>query len=57
MRSLWKGSAALCVLLAILMAPGALAAERTGDHRWGDRFERAKRFIVTVLARVSWPPG
>jgi hypothetical protein len=47
--------AALLALLTVLVAQTAVAKER--DRRLGDRFERAKRFIVELLGRLGPPPG
>lgn len=60
MRGMSKGfrrTAALLALLTVLVAQGAAAADRDGDRGLRDRFERAKRFVVTVFARLSIPPG
>lgn len=60
MRGVFKGfrrGAALLALLTVLVAQGAVAAERDGDRGLRERFERAKRFLVTVFARISLPPG
>jgi hypothetical protein len=45
------------VLLAVLMAQGAMAANREGQPDWGDRFERARQFVVMLFARLGGPPG
>lgn len=58
MRSLSRRfgrAAALVALLAILVAQGVDAADRNRDR--GTRFERAKRFIVSVFSRIGYPPG
>lgn len=52
-----RRAAALLALVTILVAQGAAAADRDGDRRLRDRFERAKRFVVTVFARLGLPPG
>ncbi|HEX6096825.1 MAG TPA: hypothetical protein VF432_10920 [Thermoanaerobaculia bacterium] len=45
----------LLALLTVFVAQTAVAKER--DRRFVDRFERAKRFIVELLGRLSPPPG
>lgn len=61
MRGVSKGflrAAALLSLLTVLMAQGAVAADRDADRGWRDRLERAKRLIVTVFSsRLGIPPG
>lgn len=60
MRGVSKGfrrTSALLVLLAVLMAQGAMAANREGQPDWGDRFERARQFVVMLFARLGGPPG
>jgi hypothetical protein len=47
----------LVTLLMILAAHGAAAREWGDEPRWGKRFERVKRVIVTVLSRFNIPPG
>jgi predicted lysophospholipase L1 biosynthesis ABC-type transport system permease subunit len=47
--------AMLLALFTVLVAQTAVAKER--DRRLVDRFERAKRFIVELLGRLSPPPG
>ena len=44
-------------LLTILVAQVAAARGLREEPGWWQRFERAKRFIVTVLGRFSIPPG
>jgi hypothetical protein len=53
----YRRAAALLVLLTVLVAQGALAADREGSRGMRDRFERAKRYVITVLSRFSIPPG
>lgn len=53
----YRQAAALLALLTVLVAQGALAADRDGSRGIRDRFERAKRFVITVLGRFSIPPG
>lgn len=60
MRGVSKGfrrTAALLALLTVLVAQGAVAADRDGDRGLRDRFERAKQFVVTIFARLGLPPG
>lgn len=52
-----RRATALLALLTILVAQGAIAADRDGNRGMRDRFERAKRFVITVLGRLSIPPG
>jgi hypothetical protein len=54
----FRRTAALLALLTIVVAQGAVAAER-GDRSVDlrDRFERAKRLVVTIFARLTLPPG
>ncbi len=47
---------ATALTLLVVLAHAAVAAERY-DRGWRDRYERAKRFVVTTLARLSIPPG
>lgn len=49
--------AALLALFTVLVAHVAVAAERDGDRGLRKPFARAKRFVVTVLARLGLPPG
>ena len=53
----FRRGAALLALLTVLVAQGAVAAERDGDRGLRERFERAKRFVVTVFSRLGLPPG
>ena len=53
----FRRAAALLVLLTVLVAQGAAAADRDGGRNMRERFERAKRFVIIVLGRVSIPPG
>ena len=53
----FRGAVALLALLTVLVAQGALAADRDGGRDMHDRFERAKRFVIIVLGRFGWPPG
>lgn len=60
MRSVSKRvrrSAALLALLTIIVTQGALASERNVELGVRDQFERAKRFVISVLGRFSKPPG
>lgn len=60
MRGVSKGflrAAALLALLTVLVAQGAVAADRDADRGWRDRIERAKQFVVTVFSRIGFPPG
>jgi hypothetical protein len=60
MRVVSKGlrrAAALLTLLTVLVAQGAMAADRDSDRGWRDRIEHAKRFVIIVLGRFGWPPG
>lgn len=60
MRGVSKGlrrSAGLLALLTILVAQGAAARDREAGRGLPDRFEKAKRFVVTVFTRIGWPPG
>jgi hypothetical protein len=52
-----RRAAALLSLLTVLVAQGAVAADRDGGRELRDRFERAKRFVIIVLGRFGWPPG
>lgn len=47
---------AVLTLLALLAAPNAVAASRDGDVG-GKFFERAKRYVISVLSRLGTPPG
>ena len=53
----FRRGAALLALLTVLVAQGAVAAERDVDRGLRERFERAKRFVVTVFSRLGLPPG
>lgn len=53
----FRRTAALLALLTILVAQGAMAADRDGGRDMRERFERAKRFVIIVLGRFSIPPG
>lgn len=53
----FRRAAALLSLLTILVAQGAAAADRDGGRNLRDWFERAKRLVVTISARLSIPPG
>jgi len=56
--SRWIGrSATLLTLVTILVAQGAAARQWGDEPDWRQRFDRAKRFIVTVLSRFDIPPG
>lgn len=48
---------ALFTLLTLLLAHGAEAKGWREERAWRQQFERAKRFVVTVLGRFGWPPG
>jgi hypothetical protein len=53
----FRRAAALLALLTVLVAQGAVAADRDDGRGMRDRFERAKRFVMIVLGRLGWPPG
>jgi hypothetical protein len=53
----FRRSAVLFVLVSVLVAQGAAAKGRGDDTGFRERFERAKRVIVTILSRFGWPPG
>jgi hypothetical protein len=53
----FRRSAGLLALLTILVAQGAAARQWGEEPSLRQRFERAKRAIVTVLSRFSIPPG
>ena len=58
MRGVIKGvgrSGMVLALLTILVAQVASARGSREEPGWRQRFERAKRFIVTVLGRFSVP--
>ena len=60
MRGVSRGfrrSAAMLVLLTMFVAQGAAAKPWGDEPGLRQRFERAKRFIVTALSRFSIPPG
>jgi hypothetical protein len=60
MRRVSKGlrrAAALLALLTVVVAQGAAAAERQDDRGLRERYERAKRFVVSTLSRFGFPPG
>ena len=60
MRGVSKGfrrAAALLAVLTVLVAQGAVAADRDGGRDMRDRFERAKRFVIVMLGRLGFPPG
>jgi hypothetical protein len=48
---------AAALTLLVVFAHAAVAADRYDRGGWRERYERAKRFAVTVLARLSIPPG
>jgi hypothetical protein len=47
----------LLALILILAVPTANAGPRRAAARWPDGFQRAKRLIVTLLGRLTPPPG
>jgi hypothetical protein len=49
--------AAMLALLTVLVAPGAVADEGSEDWGLGEELERARQFVMEVLARFSIPPG
>jgi hypothetical protein len=54
----FRRSAALLSLVTILLAQGAVAADRDAGRGVRDRIERTKWFVVTIFnARFSIPPG
>lgn len=53
----FRRAAALLALLTVLVAPGAVADEGNDDWGLGEELERARQFVVTVLARLGTPPG
>jgi hypothetical protein len=53
----FRRAAALLSLLTILVVQGAVAADRDGGRDKRGWFECAKRFVVTISARLSIPPG
>jgi hypothetical protein len=60
MRGVSRGfrrSAALFILLTVLMAQGAAARGTRPEPGWREQFARAKRFVITVLSRFGHPPG
>ena len=59
MRGVFKHFRRTTTLLVLLVvfAQTAVAADHFDRRGWRERYERAKRFAVTVLARLSIPPG
>lgn len=60
MRGVSKGlrrTAALLALITVLVAQSAAAREWGDEPGLRQRFERAKRFIVTMFSRFDIPPG
>ena len=53
----FRRAAALLALLTVLVSQAAFAADRDSGRGWRDRFEKVKRFVVTVSARFGFPPG
>ena len=54
----FRRAAALLSLLTVLVAHGAVAADRDAGGGVRDRVERAKWFVITIFnARFSIPPG
>lgn len=53
----FRHAGALLALLTVLLAQGAGAADRDFNRGLRDRVERAKRFVIVVLSRLSIPPG
>jgi hypothetical protein len=54
----FRRAAALLSLLTVLVAQGAVAADRDAGRGVRERIERAKWFVVTIFnARLSIPPG
>ena len=60
MRGVFKrfGRPGMVLVLLTLLVSQAAVAKGPREEPWlRQRFERAKRFIVTVLSRFSIPPG
>ena len=54
----FRRAAALLSLLTVLVAQGAVAADRDAGRGVREQIERAKWFVVTIFnARFSIPPG
>lgn len=53
----FRRTGALLALLTVFVVQGAMAVDRDADRGWRDRFERAKRYVVTVFSRIGFPPG
>lgn len=52
-------AAALLALLTLVVAQGAVAADRDGgrDRTFIEQLKRAKHWIVTVFDQIGLPPG
>ena len=54
----WFGRPGMVMVLLTLLVSQAAVAKGSREEPWlRQRFERAKRFIVTVLGRFNVPPG
>jgi hypothetical protein len=53
----FRRAATTLTLLSLVVAQGATAKQRGDERGWLQRFERARRHIVTVLSRFNIPPG